>query len=128
MESGEFQERQEGALRIQREVKLLESSRTVDKAIGSAHTIKTRFANMDMEDAELTRQEAEEYLGLALKSYLAILRQGNGSRIQAAVYRLVALWFANADSNPVLKYIPTALPKVTMNAKNMFLSKLISGA
>ena len=127
MESGEFQERQEGAIRIQREVKLLEGSKA-DKAISAAHTIKARFANMDKEDAELARQEAEEYLGLALKSYLAILRQGNGSRSQAAVYRLVALWFANADSNPVLKYIPTALPKVTMNAKNMFLSKLISGA
>ena len=117
MESGEFQERQEGAIRIQREVKLLEGSKA-DKAISAAHTIKARFANMDKEDAELARQEAEEYLGLALKSYLAILRQGNGSRSQAAVYRLVALWFANADSNPVLKYIPTALPKVTTERKN----------
>ena len=54
----------------------------------------------------------QKYLGLALQSYLAILRQGNGSRSQAAAYRLVALWFANAESNPVLKSIPNTLPKV----------------
>ena len=112
MGSGEFQERQEGALRIQRDAKLLQGSRNIDKAIGTALTIKSRFASIDKEDGELAKQEADEYLGLALQSYLAILRQGNGSRSQAAVYRLVALWFANAESNPVLKCIPNTLPKV----------------
>ena len=114
MDSGEFQERQEGAIRIQRDAKLLEGSRKVDKVISQAQTIKLRFANIDKEDAELARQEADEYLGLALQSYLAVLRQGNGSRSQAAVYRLVALWFANAESNPVLKSVPTTLPKVSL--------------
>ena len=115
MESGEFQERQEGAARIQRDVKLLEGSKKVDKVIGNAQTIKARFANMDQEEAEVVRQEADEYLGLALQSYLAVLCQGNGSRSQAAVYRLVALWFANAESNPVLNSIPTTLPKVSLS-------------
>ena len=64
------------------------------------------------EDAKVSVQEAEQYLTLALKSYLAVLCQGNGSRSQAAVYRLVALWFANADSISVLKSIPPTLPRV----------------
>ena len=112
IEGGEFQERQEGAARIQRDVKLLEGSRK-DHAISTASTIKERFAKMDLEEAEAARQEADEYLGLALKSYLAVLCQGSGNRSQAAVYRLVALWFANAESNPVLLSIPSTLPKVS---------------
>ena len=119
MESGEFQERQEGAARIQRDVKLLEGSKKVDKVIGNAQTIKARFANMDQEEAEVARQEADEYLGLALQSYLAVLCQGNGSRSQAAVYRLVALWFANAESNPVLNSVPTTLPKVSFSMQEI---------
>ena len=127
MGSGEFQERQEGALRIQRDARLLQGSRNVDKAIGTAQTIKARFANIDKEEGELARQEADEYLGLALQSYLAILRQGNGIRSQAAVYRLVALWFANAVSNPVLKSIPTTLPKVNYSLPKIGFKILISG-
>ena len=119
MDSGEFQERQEGAVRIQRDVQLLEGSKKVDKVIGNAQTIKARFAIMDQEEAEVARQEAEEYLGLALRSYLAVLCQGNGSRSQAAVYRLVALWFANAESNPVLTSIPTTLPKVSFSLQEI---------
>ena len=114
MDSGEFQERQEGAVRIQRDAKLLEGSKKIDKVISQAQTIKMRFANIDKEDGELARQEADKYLCLALQSYVAVLRLGGGSRSQAAVYRLVALWFANAESNPVLKSIPTTLPKVSL--------------
>lgn len=112
MDSGEFQERQEGALRIHRDVQLLKNSLREDKGIGHSKTIKERFANMDMEDAKVSVQEAEQYLTLALKSYLAVLCQGDGSRSQAAVYRLVALWFANADSISVLKSIPPTLTQV----------------
>ena len=119
MDSGEFQERQEGAVRIQADVKLLEGSKKVDKVIGNAQTIKARFAIMDQEEAEVAKQEAEEYLGLALQSYLAVLCQGNGSRSQAAVYRLVALWFANAESIPVLNSVPTTLPNVSIRMKEI---------
>ena len=119
MDSGEFQERQEGAVRIQADVKLLEGSKKVDKVIGNAQTIKARFAIMDQEEAEVAKQEAEEYLGLALRSYLAVLCQGSGSRSQAAVYRLVALWFANAESNPVLNSVPTTLPNVSIRMKEI---------
>ena len=73
MDSGEFQERQEGALRIHRDVQLLKNSLREDKGIGHSKTIKERFANMDMEDAKVSVQEAEQYLTLALKSYLAVL-------------------------------------------------------
>ena len=120
MDSGEFQERQEGAVRIQADVKLLEGSKKVDKVIGNAQTIKARFAIMDQEEAEVAKQEAEEYLGLALRSYLAVLCQGSGSRSQAAVYRLVALWFANAESNPVLNSVPTILPEVSFRNTNSY--------
>ena len=119
MDSGEFQERQEGAVRIQADVKLLEGSKKVDKVIGNAQTIKARFAIMDQEEAKVAKQEAEEYLGLALRSYLAVLCQGSGSRSQAAVYRLVALWFANAESNPVLNSVPTTLPNVSIRMKEI---------
>ena len=53
MDSGEFQERQEGAVRIQRDAKLLEGSKKIDKVISQAQTIKMRFANIDKEDGEL---------------------------------------------------------------------------
>ena len=124
IEGGEFQERQEGAARIQRDVKLLEGSRK-DHAISTASTIKERFAKMDLEEAEAARQEADEYLGLALKSYLAVLCQGSRNRSQAAVYRLVALWFANAESNPVLLSIPSTLPKVSFLSQTRVLMSVI---
>jgi ataxia telangiectasia mutated family protein len=109
---GEFQERQESTRRNLQDVEVLQASCKDSKAINTARTIKERFANLDTTEEEQFKAEAEEYLGLALRHYLAVLRQAEGARSQAAVYRLVALWFANMKSPAVVGQLPAELPAV----------------
>ena len=110
--SPEFQERQEGAARIAQEATTLKPSIKDDKAISTSVTIKDRFSKKDLEEGEEQRAEAAKYLGLALRHYLAVLALAAGRRAQAAVYRLVALWFAAADSPVVRGLLPEALPGI----------------
>lgn len=110
--SPEFQERQEGAARIAQEASTLKPSIKDDKAISTSVTIKDRFSKKDLEEGEEQRAEAGRYLGLALRHYLAVLALAAGRRGQAAVYRLVALWFAAADSPVVAAVLPEALPGI----------------
>ena len=114
LESSEFQERRESTKRNLKDVELLTKSSKdkENKDISTARTIKERFAGIDTAEEVQLRKEADEMLVLALEHYLAVLRKGEGARSQAAVYRLVALWFANMESSVVVALLPPSLPTV----------------
>ena len=112
LESTEFQERKESAQRNRKDVEVLTSSKA-DVNVKTARTIKENFAKLDELESDGWVREAEEYLVLSLHHYLAVLRAApQGRRSQAAVYRLVALWFSNISSPAVISLLASGLAKV----------------
>ena len=112
MESNEFKERKESIVLREKENKVLAevvANDRSDKALRSSFIAKQRFLDMDQKEILRSEVERNNYLHVAIGSYLTVLQHGDQT---LALYRMLSLWFGNQDNVDINKLILNSIPSI----------------